>query len=202
MYGKIALRALTLTALGLLAASMPLFAQDAPSVAEAAKRARQQKQDSAKPTKVITNDEIPGTPAPAPAPAPGDTGAAAPASGQAPAAAPGPAETAKTAAQTADEEAQKKAEIEALTKQVHQMEHDINIQRGAIKLDQDTYYSNPNRPRNDDLKDRIDQEKQSLERMEADLAAVLAKLAELGIPIEAKPPRPRESITSNAPPQQ
>lgn len=197
MSRKIALRTLTLIALGFVVACLPLAAQDAPSVADAAKRARAQKQEAAKPAKVITNDEIPSAPAPALTPAPGSTGA--PGTGSPTNAA--PAEPATTAAQTPEDEAQKKAEIESLEKQIHQMEHDIDIQKGAIKLDEDTFYTNPNRPRNDDLKDKIDQEKQSMERMQSDLADLKAKLEALGVEIPAKPPKPRESITSNAPPQ-
>ena len=196
MSRKIVLRSLALLALGLAAAWIPLAAQDAPSVAEAAKRARQQK-ESSKPVKVITNDEIPGTPAPAPAPAqaaPGNANAAAPGTA--------PTEAQKSAEETAEDEAQKKAKIEALQKQIHDLEHDINIQKGEIKLDEDAYYSNPNRPRNTDEKDKIDREKQDLQRMESDLQDLRSQLEALGVDIPAKPPKPRESITSSAPPPQ
>jgi len=205
MSAKTVVRVLALVALGAIAGCMPLAAQDTTSVAEAAKRARQQKQESAKPTKVITNDEIPSAATPATVTTPAPSGAAtSPGStaGTAPAASSAPEEATISAAGSADEEARKKAEIEALEKQIHQMEHDINIQRGEVKLDEETYYSNPNRPRNAEEKDKIDREKQDLERMEADLAAALAKLSELGVSVEAKPPKPRESITSNAPPPQ
>lgn len=57
--------------------SIPVIAQDAPSVAEAARRSRQQKQDAAKPSPVIDNDVIPPSPLAA-APA-ADANAAAPA---------------------------------------------------------------------------------------------------------------------------
>jgi len=201
MSRKTVFRILALAALGSVAAWMPLAAQDTTSVAEAAKRARQQKQESAKPAKVITNDEIPGAPASAAAPTAAPAAPGSPAEGAAAQTGP-PGEEKKVAADTADDEARKKAEIEALEKQIHQMEHDINIQRGEVKLDEETYYSNPNRPRNSEEKDKIDREKQDLGRMEADLAAALAKLSELGVPIEAKPAKPRESITSNTPPPQ
>jgi len=183
MSRKIVLRSLALIALGLAPAWMPAVAQDAPSVAEAAKRARQQKQDSTKPTKVITNDEIPSAPAPAPA-----EGSA-------------QGDTKKSAEETAQDEAKKTAEIEALQKQIHQLEHDIDTQKGAIALDENTYYSNPNRPRNSEQKDKIDQEKQALESMQANLADLKTKLEALGVESPAKPPKPPESITSNAPPQ-
>ena len=193
-------RWLAVMALGALAACVPLAAQDAPSVAEAAKRARQQKQESAKPAKVITNDTIPGVPPEAPAPAAAAApGTAAPSDASGSGA--GPGDSKKSAAEVAQDEAKKQAEIEELRKKAHDLEHDANIQRGAVSLDENTYYSDANRPRNQNLKDKIDREKQDLQRMEAELADVLAKLAELGVPVEAKPPKPPESITKNAPPQ-
>jgi hypothetical protein len=195
MSRQILWHSLALLALGTASAWMPLAAQDAPSVAEAAKRARQQK-ESSKPVKVITNDEIPSAPAPAPAPAqaaPGNADAATPATT--------PAETKKSAEENAEEEAQKKAKIEALQRQIHDLERDVNIQKGAIRLDEETYYSNPNRPRNTDEKNKIDREKQDLQRMESDLQDLKSQLEALGVEIPAKPPKPRESITSNAPPQ-
>src|SRR5215470_5420914 len=203
MSRKTMLRWLTLLALGLASASLPLAAQDTTSVAEAAKRARQQKQESTKPAKVITNDEIPGAPAPSATPAPAATPgtAASTPEGPTPAGTTAPADAKKSAEEAAADEAAKKAEIEELKKKIHDLEHDINIQRGAVRLDENTYYSDPNRPRNTSQKDKIDREKQDLERMESDLADALAKLAELGVPIETKPPKPPESITSNAPPQ-
>src|SRR6516225_4070148 len=69
------------TAILLIAAAsflaLGVRAQDEPSVADAARRARQQKQASAKPSSVVTNDTL--RPAPTPAPAPSALPADAPA---------------------------------------------------------------------------------------------------------------------------
>lgn len=192
MSQKTLLRSLALIALTLSAACIPLVAQDTPSVAEAAKRARQQKQESTKPAKVITNDELPSSPAPAPA-----TGETPWPVGEA-----SSADAKKSTADTAEDEARKKAEIESLQKQISAMQHDIDTQKGAITLNEKTYDSDANRPRSSDLKNKIDQEKSDLERMQAALEDLKAKLEALGVELPAKPPALRESITSSTPPPQ
>lgn len=194
---------LALVVLGLVAASGPLLAQDAPSVAEAAKRAREQKQDSKKPAKVITNDTIPSAPAPTATPSgSSDSGApAAPAEGSAPAGAPAASDTKKAAAEAAEDEAKKKAEIESLQKQIRELQDAINTQKGMIALDQNTYYSNPDYVHDTAGKDKLDREKKELESMQADMEELKSKLEALGVEIPVKPPAPRESITSSTPPQ-
>jgi predicted RNase H-like nuclease (RuvC/YqgF family) len=193
---------LVLIALSITAAGVPSAAQDAPSVAEAAKRARVQKQESAKSAKVITNDTIPGAPLPdsASTPAtPTNEAAAAPTPGSAPAGT--AANTKQSAAEAAEDEQKKKAEIESLEKQIRELQHNIDIQKHEITLDESTYYSNPNRPRDESEKDRIDREKLDLEIMLANIEDLRAQLEALGVVIPPKPPKPPESITSNAPPQ-
>jgi len=200
MSRNIVLGSLALIALGVTAACVPSAAQDAPSVAEAAKRARQQKQESAKPPKVITNDTIPRTPVPdsASAPAtPTNDGAAT----RAPGSVPAESATKQSAAESAEDEQKKKAKIESLEKQIRELQHDIDTQKHEITLDENTYYSNPNRPRDTSEKDRIDREKADLDRMLADMEDLIAQLDALGVVVPPKPPKPPESITSNAPPQ-
>ena len=82
------------------------------------------------------------------------------------------------------------------------MQDAINTQQGAIALDQNTYYSNPDYRLDTAGKDKIDAEKRELERLEAEKAELKARLAELGVVIEPKPPAPKESSTSNSPPPQ
>jgi hypothetical protein len=183
--------------LALSAAAGRTAAQDEPSVAEAARRARQQKQESAKPAKVITNDTLPAPPAtPSESAAPvaqGDTSA--------PAGAAAPAGEAKKAAADSPEELEKKKEqIESLRKQIAFKQDEITTQQGEIALDQATYYSNPDYQLHTAEKAKIDGEKVALERMDAEMADLKAQLAELGVVIEPKPPAPKESITQNAPP--
>jgi DNA repair exonuclease SbcCD ATPase subunit len=200
------MRSLALAALGFAMASVPLAAQDTPSVAEAAKRTRQQKQESAKPVKVITNDEIPSVPTPAPAAAPtapADNAAPpAPAEGSTPTDATAAVDKKKSAAETAEDAEAKNAEIESLQKQIRELQDAISTQKGEIALDQNTFYSNPDYTHNTAGKDKLDREKSDLERMQAEMEELKSKLEALGVTLPAKPPAPRESITSSAPPPQ
>jgi hypothetical protein len=191
-------RWLALMLCGLSVAGLRLAAQDAPSVAEAAKRARQQKQESAKPAKVITNDSLPAAPDATPA-TPGD---ATPAASRADASAPAAAGADNKTSESEEDIEKKKSQTESLRKQVAGLQDAINTQQGAIALDQNTYYSTPDYKQDTAGKEKIDAEKRELERMEIDMAELKARLAELGVVIEPKPPAPRESITPNAPPPQ
>lgn len=113
MSPKIILRSLALLVLAFCLFSLRLAAQDdAPSVADAARRARQQKQDAAKPAHVIDNDAIPPSPSASGSSASSDSNAAAPAdnTSASPAAA-------KPQANPADE-AKKKEETETLKKEI------------------------------------------------------------------------------------
>jgi hypothetical protein len=188
-------RSLALIFCGLTFACPNLAAQDAPSVTEAAKHARQHKQESAKPATVITNDTLPAAPDAKPA-TPGP--AASPADSSAPAA----ADDGKKLAESEADIEKKKAQTESLRKQFAGLQDAINTQQGAIALDQNTYYSNPDYRLDTAGKDKIDAEKRALERLEAEKAELKARLAELGVVIEPKPPAPKESITSNSPPPQ
>jgi Gon7 family len=196
MHRSTMVRWLALILCGLSVAGLRLAAQDAPSVAEAAKRARQQKQESAKPAKVITNDSLPAAADANPATSSDATRAASRADASAPAAA--GADNKKPSESEEDIE-KKKSQTESLRKQLAGLQDAINTQQGAIALDQDTYYSAPDYKQDTAGKEKIDAEKRELERMEIEMAELKAMLAELGVVIEPKPPAPRESITPNAP---
>ena len=140
-----------------------------PSVADAARRAREQKKAAAKqPAPVITDDTLkPATPAPqaanAPAPAQsseagpakppaaqpaaGSSGApeasAAPASAGPPApASAGPPAPAADAADT-DQKTKDSAELAALQQQVADAQKGLELLQRELALQQDTYFSNP-----------------------------------------------------------
>ena len=195
---SIVLRTVALSFVALLAAAFQLAAQDAPSVAEAAQRARQQKQEAAKPAKVITNDTLPAAPQSNPSAPPGDSSAPA-----ATAEGPAPADSADTkkATETAEDSEKKKAAIDALRKQISAKQDEISTQQGKIALDQTTYYSNPDYSRDSSGKAKLDGEKADLERMQQEMDELKAKLADLGQTVESKPPEPKKSITQNAPRQ-
>lgn len=180
------------------AASLRLAAQDAPSVAEAARRARQQKQEASKPAKIITNDSIP---APQPAAGTNDSAAPmAPADSNVPAANDGIASSEQKKAESPEDDARKKQEIEALRKLIAAKQDEVTTQQGLLALDQNTYYSNPDYVHDTAGQAKIDGEKADLDRMQQEMADLKAKLEGLGVNIPAKPPAKKESITQNAPP--
>jgi hypothetical protein len=168
---------------------VPLFAQqdDAPSVAEAARRARQQKQEAARPAHVIDNDVIAPSPAASvptpvpPAPA-SDTDSSKPA---ATAAASG--SSAKSAADKADEE-KKKADIEALKQEIADKLAKVNLQQRELALTQDSYLSNPDHEHDKTGKEKLDSMQVDLTQLQAELTELQAKLAALAPPSDEKTP--------------
>ena len=163
-------------------------AQDEPSVADAARRARQQKQASAKPSSVVTNDTL--RPAPTPAPAPSALPADAPAtstqdSTQA-------AESPERKAETDDEAEQKKRDVAKLKEEIAQTQQQLKFLKSDLALKQDTFYSNPDHQHDADGKTKLDSVKSDIKQAEDELAALQAKLAGLGPAAEAEPAPPAQ----------
>ena len=153
--------------------------QDTQSVAEAARRARAQKKNSEKPTKVITDENlevkkgdvqsaaadqlrIPGTPQ-TPAQSPPGTANA-------------PAESSKT---SSEDDARK--ERAALKEKIKEALSDLDLLQREYQLDQDSVYSSPDYAKNtagkqklDALKQQIIDKQQELEQLKAKLAALPA----------------------------
>lgn len=168
--------------------------QDTPSVAEAARRARQQKKAPAKPVKVITDetldvrkgdvqsaaaeqDRIPGSPE-----AQAQTGgsAANPAGATAPGANTAADSAAAPHSKAKDEKAEK--ELAAVKAMIKEMQSDIDLVQREQSLDQDTYLSNPDyahdtagKAKLDSLKQEATDKQQELERLKSRLAELLAK---------------------------
>jgi chromosome segregation ATPase len=170
--------------------SVPLFAQqqqdDAPSVAEAARRARQQKQEAAKPAHVIDNDVI----APAPAASAASPNASAPASPSSDAnVAKAPEGAPKVAADKTDEE-KKNADIEALKQQIADKLAKVNLQQRELSLTQDTYLSNPDHEHDKAGKDKLDSMQSDLTQLQAELTELQAKLAAIAPASDEKAPEP------------
>jgi hypothetical protein len=182
-----------LRALALLLAAAPfsavrLAAQDEPSVAEAARRARQQKQAAPKPARVIDNDSLPpARSAPATPAADSSTTEANPSTPATPSDSNAPAQpedasaspTEKGAAD-ADAAAAKKAKIEALKKQIADKKASVDLQQRAIALAQGSFYSNPDHEHDRDGKAKLASLGADLEQEKAELADLQAQLAELG----------------------
>jgi hypothetical protein len=181
MPGKAFLRSLILVIAAASFFSVRLAAQDAPSVAEAARRTREQKQTAAKPARVVTDDTL--TPAPVPStPAP-----PAPANSTAPSDTAAPA---GKAAESAEDEAKKKEEIETLKQEIANKQQSVNLLQREISLAQDTFYSNPDHDRDKAGKEKLDSMQSDVKQQQADLAGLQAKLADLAPPAETKSTEP------------
>ena len=191
--------------LGIVSAALPVSylaaqeSQDAASVAEAAKRAREKKETATKPANVITNDQIPSVPATAAdtlnAPQAGTS------SGDACGACGGSDKTAG-AGGAADEK--KNAEIEALKKELKDKQEALNLLQRELSLDRDTYYSNPDYQHDLSGKQRLDDLQANLSDKQNELNDLKAKLTELAGADASKEPS-KESAPANppaTPPQQ
>lgn len=185
------------------AASAQSQTDDQGSVAEAARRAREQKKN-AKPVRTLTNDDLPP---------------ASPALEGQPAAAPveqanpqdqttGPAKTGEKAVatekstkqQAGDEEkrAERKAELEKAVKRatadLAESEHELNILQRKQALDSDSYYSKTDYQSDtagtatlDEDQQQIGDKKGQIEALKTKIAELQAEIEELGEP-ETSPP--------------
>jgi len=167
----------------------PLAAQDSQdnSVAEAARRAREQKKASAKPATVITNDTLPPAPVAASEPAASPLTPPAPGSASTPPASAASAQSATAAAEDAEE---KKKEIESLKQEVAALQGEVDLAQRSLSLDQDAFYSKTNFSSDKDGKAKLDAAVADLKLKQDDLAQLKAKLAELGFVEEPKTPAP------------
>jgi hypothetical protein len=173
----------------LLPAATFAQSQDSQSVAEAARRAREQKKAAAKPAPVITNDDVkpaaPAAPDSAPVPgaqAPSAAGAANSPAGQAPAdsAAPDPK----------DEKTSK--EIAELKEQIKQAQSDVDVLLRQLSLEQDNYLSKPDYLHDTAGKAKVDGIKQQANDKQQELDRLKARLAELQpLPTVAAPAPPK-----------
>ncbi len=186
MSPKMTLRWLAFALVAISLGSIHAVAQDAPSVAEAARRARQQKQESAKPARVIDNDSLPAAPAtssPATAPAPASDSSSAPAAANA-----SDSSASGTSGVNAADEEEKKAQIEALKQEIADKKERINLQQREMALAQDTYLSNPDHEHDTAGKSKLDSMQSDLSQLQAQLTDLQAKLAALGPSPETKTP--------------
>ena len=188
-----------------LAQSQGAQTQDpqAQSVADAARRAREQKKAAAKqPAPVITDDTLkPAAPAAqaANAPAPAAQAAADTASAPDTGAAKAPAGQSAPAspAEDADQKAKASAELAALKKQLAEAQKNLELVQRELGLEQDNVYSKPNYASDtagkamlDDLKQQITHKQQSVEALKTRLSALLDSMGSAAPPAPAAPPQP------------
>ncbi len=176
----------------MLTTGFTLYAQSsdtAPSVAEAARRAREQKKNAAKPVRTVTDDNLPkpvagdvnvaGTPAPATEAGAAQTGAGA-ATATGPAAA-GAGATPNAADQQTlkQKKAQAAAELEKMTKQLAYAEHELDVLQRKLALDDDAYHSKADYERDTAGKALLDQDGKVIADKQIAIEQIKAKMAEL-----------------------
>jgi len=166
------------------------------SVAEAARKAREQKKTAAKPSAVIINDTLqPATPATvqnataATESLPGTTTTAAPAT-NAKADAANAAQPTKESAE--EESAKKKAKIEALKQQVADKAKEADLQQRALALANESYYSRPDFSKDPEGKANLDAMQSDLAQKKEELAQLKAKLKDLAPDADEKPAAPQQ----------
>ena len=164
--------------------------QDAQSVADAARRAREQKKPQPKPAKVITDEDIkpappavvagaPATPDAAAAPANATSVVAAPPAGSAP------------AAQARDQKDQPEPkEVSDLKAQIKQALDDLRLVLREESLEEDKFYSNTDYAHDNAGKAKIDDLKQQASEKQVVLDRLKARLAELLPPADNSTPAP------------
>jgi hypothetical protein len=157
------------------------------SVADAARRARAEKQKPQKPAKVVTTDDLgskPGAPAEiatVPAPAAAATPVQQPAAVETPASAVNPEEQAQTAAELAD-----------LKKQLQEIQKDLDLQQREYSLQHDQVYQNPDpsidkagKAALDALQREVNDKEHSVESLKSRIAAVEELFKSQGGKVEA-----------------
>ena len=178
--------------------------QDSPaqSVADAARRAREQKKAAAKqPAPVITDDTLkPAAPAqspeaaPAPAAQPAADSTGAPGANAAPAPAGQPAPAAS--AGDTDQKAKDSAELAALKQQVADAQKGLELLQRELALQQDTYLSNPDHSHDlagkakiDAMLEQITGKQQAVDALKTQLAALQASSGTTAPPAPTAPPQ-------------
>jgi enamine deaminase RidA (YjgF/YER057c/UK114 family) len=173
-----ALLAVTLLSTAALAQS-----QDTQSVADAARRARDQKKPPAKPAKVITDEDIkPAAQAGTTTPASPDAAAAtsAPASSASSTATPASAPAANSSSAPDAKDQKDSKEVTELKAQIKQALDDLNLVLREQSLENDKYYSNTDyvhdtagKAKLDELLQQATDKQQVLDRLKTHLAQLL-----------------------------
>jgi hypothetical protein len=164
------------------------------SVADAARKAREQKKTAAKPSTVITNDTLkPATPetvqnaTAATERMPGPDAAASSDATTTPA-----ANAAQPPKESTEEEiAKKKAKIEALKQEVADKAKEVDLQQRSLALENESYYSRPDFSKDPDGKAKLDAMQSDLAQKKDQLAQLKAKLKELAPDADQKPAAPQ-----------
>ncbi len=152
----------------------------APSVAEAARRAREQKKAAAKPVRTLTNDDLPAAPVSGANAAEAQVNSA---KAEDNAAATNDANQAQAAPvndeKTKEKNAENAAALERAKKELAQAEHDLDVTQRKAALDSDAYYSKPDFANDKDGKANLDAETQQISDKKLAVETLKARVAEL-----------------------
>jgi hypothetical protein len=199
------LTALALFSFGFFSAAVEAQSQsDNTSVADAARRARAQRKNAAKPARTLTNDDLPAAPAataqPAtPATSPSEAADDDQAKSESETSTPGKTPASGEAAPASDS-AKKKGEIEAALKRAKgdlaQAQNVLDLLQRKAALDSDSFYAQSDYAHDTDGKARLDanaqqvnDKKSQVEDLKAKVAALLAQLGD-----SAEPEKPAQPL--------
>ena len=151
-----------------------------PSVAEAARRAREKKQTPAKPAKVITNDDLqPAPPWMAAPPAQASSAPTSDASKKAAGASEQSGASASAKESEKDSKKEKQEELAKLKKELAAAQSDLDLLQRQLALQRDTYYSNPDYAHDTDgkaklesMQGQITDKQQAIEELKTKVAAL------------------------------
>jgi uncharacterized coiled-coil protein SlyX len=174
--------------------------QQTPSVAEAARRAREQKKKSEKPARVISEDTLKAAPGPTSPPDLQTAKAAEPGAAAAPAAPATPA--AEATPNEKKESAANAAEAASMKTQLEELEKELDLLRRELPLERDNYYSKADYARDtagksklDALQQQLTDKQQDVDALKTRLAAMLEQLA------HEQPASPENNQKPATPPQ-
>ena len=152
----------------------------APSVAEAARRARDQKKTAAKPVRTLTNDDLPAAPVSGANAAEAQVNSAKAENNAAATSEASQAQAAPVNDEKAREQnAENAAALEHAKKELAQAEHELDVMQRKAALDSDAYYSKPDFANDKDGKANLDAETQQISDKKQALETLKARVAEL-----------------------
>ena len=205
----------SMVALGALFAGIPRAqaqSEQQESIADAARRSREQKKEAAKPATVITNDTLEPPKAEAPATPPSPTAAAPTATataemnatatatpapgGEQQAAAPA---AAPAAGETPEEKTANDAELQSLKQQIKELQSAVDLIQRQVALANDDFYSRPDFAKDDAGKAKLDAMKSDLTEKQDELNQLKAKLP---AGADVKEEKPAQSETESQPQSQ
>jgi hypothetical protein len=178
---------LALSLSGLLATQVAAQDSQDTSVADAARRAQEQKKVTPKPAKLITNDNLPAAPkSDATTAPPPDSSTQLATTPEAT-----PASTPPAAGAAQPDNASASPEVAALKRQIADQQKEVDLLLRLYALDQDAFLANPDHARDVQGKARLDAQQEELHAKVAALAAVKAKLDSIAPGESAKIPPPK-----------